>query len=77
MYRTFNITEGCSYVQPAFTFHDSNPHGLVVTVMSKMAVHEGEAHVLVRDDIKPDNSFDRANAAPAELLWQAIEASLA
>lgn len=77
MYRTFNVTEGCSYRQPAFTFHDSNPHGLVVTVMTKMAVHEGEAHVLVPDDIEPDNSFDRASAAPAELLWQAIEASLA
>ena len=46
------------------------------TNMRKMQIHEGEAHVLVPDDTDPDNSFDRASAAPVELLWQAIEASL-
>lgn len=72
------IGSGESYVQPAFTLHDSNPGGsLVVTVMEKLKVHEGEATVVCPVDTKPDNSFDRASAAPTDYLWRAIMASLA
>jgi hypothetical protein len=32
--------------------------------------------VLVPEAIEPDNSYDRANAAPADYLWSAVEASI-
>jgi hypothetical protein len=74
----FPIHAGCSYTQPAHTFHDSEPRGeLVVTVMEKTEIHSGDAYVLVPVDKPPDNDFDRANAAPTEVIWDAIERSLA
>jgi hypothetical protein len=73
----FAVSAGQSYYQPAFTFHDSDPEGCTVTVMEKTEVHPGDAHVLIPNNIEPDNSYDRATAAPVEYLWEAIEAALA
>jgi hypothetical protein len=70
------VPAGHSYTQGASTFHDSGADGLVVTVMEKTAIRANQAHVLVPKDIEPDNEFDRASAAPAELVWEAIERSL-
>lgn len=70
------VHAGQSYFQPAFTFHDSDPYGCVVTVMEKTEIFKGDAYVLVPLDIEPDNTFDRASAAPEEYLWQAIEAAI-
>lgn len=74
--RSFPIREGEAYTQPAFTLHDSEAHGLVVTLMEKTAVHDGEATVVCKVGEPPDNDFDRATAAPQDLLWQAISNSL-
>lgn len=74
----FGVRAGFTYTQRAFTFHDTQtPEGLVVTVMEKMVVRDGDAHVLCPIGVPPDNSYDRAAAAPVELLHEAIEASLA
>lgn len=71
------VYDGDSYTQPAGTFHDTEcALGLVVTVMEKTAIVASQAHVLIPKDVEPDNEFDRASAAPAELLWEAIEVSL-
>lgn len=65
------------YNQQAFTFHDSDPgNGLVVTVMEKTKIHDGDASVLCPIETPPDNSFDRASAAPTEELWEAVFRSL-
>ncbi len=69
---------GDTYTQTAFTLHDSDPgDNCVVTVMEKTEVLPGNAHVVVPMDTTPDNSFDRASAAPVEYLWEAIEAAIA
>lgn len=74
----YPVGSGEVYVQEQFTLHDSQPigEGPVVTVMQKMTVYAGEATVICRIDAPPDNSYDRASAAPADFLWSAIEASL-
>jgi hypothetical protein len=75
--RFFSVSQGSSYVQPAFTLHDTGtPFGLVVTYMEKTEIHDGDAHVVCPIDQPPDNSFDRASAMSEEDLWQAIEISL-
>ena len=74
---SWGVHVGQTYDQPAFTFHDSDPRGCTVTVMEKVNVHEGDAYVLVPADIEPDNSYDRANAAPEDYLWSAVEAAIA
>lgn len=67
-----------SYTQPAFTLHDTEtPEGLCVTIMTKRAVHEGGPTVICPLGQSPDNDFDRLTAAPQELLWDAINRSLA
>lgn len=76
-YDRYPIGQGFPYTQPAFTFHDSVAHGTVVTVMEKQTIREGNASVLCHIGMEPDNSFDRASAAPASFLWSAITASLA
>jgi len=73
---SFHIHSNQTYTQPAFTMHDSEPIGCVVTIMEKTEVHEGEASVLCPISSPPDNSFDRASAADPDYLWQAVEASL-
>jgi len=74
----YAVDEGSSYTQAAGTFHDTEtPMGLVVTVMEKTAIVYQQAHVLVPTHSDVDNEFDRASAAPAEMLWEAIERSLA
>lgn len=75
-YQSFTIMDGQSYTQPAFTFHDSAPSGLVVTVMTKQTIHDGEAHVLCPIGVEPDNDFDRASAASSKELWSAIMGSI-
>lgn len=71
------VPEGESYVQPAFTFHDSDPgDNCVVTIMEKTEIHVGDASVLCRIGHPPDNSFRRDTAADTALLWSAIEGSL-
>lgn len=78
MINRFPVRERGSYEQPAFTLHDTEtPAGLVVTVMTKMKVHDGEASVICPVDTPPDNSYDRAAAMPKEEIWEAIERSLA
>lgn len=72
------VRAGESYYQPAFTLHDTQtPDGRVVTVMEKLAVHEGDATVICPIDVEPDNDFDRASAMSADDIWDAIERSLA
>jgi hypothetical protein len=71
------VHAGQTYTQPAFTFHDSDARNCVVTVMEKTQVHVGDAYVLVPADIEPDNDYDRASAAPAEWLWEAVGAAIA
>jgi hypothetical protein len=68
-----------TYKQRAFTLHDTEvEEGVcVVTVMEKTKIHEGDATVVCPVDQPPDNSFDRASAAPADYLMAAIEAALA
>lgn len=67
-----------SYSQSAFTLHDSDPGSeTVVTLMRKEAVHEGIPTVICPVGSPPDNDFDRATAAPQDLLWEAIHKSLA
>lgn len=79
------VRTGQSYTQPAFTLHDSQPGSVflgtrsvpcVVTLMQKTAVHDGIPTVVCPLGQSPDNDFDRATAAPQELLWEAINASL-
>lgn len=66
------------YMQKAFTLHDSDGGDeTVVTLMQKQAVHEGIPTVVCPIGEPPDNDFDRATAAPQDLLWEAIERSLA
>lgn len=65
-----------SYTQPAFSFHDTGSLGTVVTLMTKTEIHEGDAHVVCPIDNPPDNDFKRDDAAPAEVLWDAIERSI-
>jgi hypothetical protein len=71
------VTAGNSYSQPAFTLHDSDAQDCVVTVMSKTEVHEGNPVVLCPIGEEPDNSYDRATAAPEDYLWSAVEAAIA
>jgi hypothetical protein len=73
----WSVHQKQTYTQPAFTFHDSDARDCVVTVMEKTQVHEGDAYVLVPADVEPDNSYDRANAAPEDYLWGAVVAALA
>lgn len=74
----FHVHEGESYTQQAFTLHDSGTSGLTtVTIMEKVAIHEGTPTVVCLIDQPPDNDFDRATAASQEDLWQAINRSLA
>jgi hypothetical protein len=75
--RNFPIKEGEAYSQQAFTLHDSEAYGVVVTLMEKLAVHDGDATVVCKVGQPPDNDFDRVTAAPPDLLWSAIEAALA
>lgn len=70
------VESGQTYVQPAFTLHDTTPDGLVVTVMEKTAIHEGDATVICTVDSPPDNDFDRAKAMDEKKLWYAINKSL-
>lgn len=74
----FRVVQGKCYTQQAFTLHDSEPQpgGCVVTVMTKTGIHEGDATVVCPIDVPPDNDFDRAAAAPADEIWQAIWQSL-
>lgn len=77
-YERFGVRAGFTYTQRAHTFHDTEtPEGLCVTLMTKTKVHNGDAYVVCPINTPPDNSFDRASAAPVELLWEAIERSLA
>jgi hypothetical protein len=76
IYKRFEIYPGNSYTQIAFTLHDSRPQGCVVTVMEKESIHEGNPVIVCKRDKSPDNDFDRATAAPADLLWDAIDSSL-
>jgi hypothetical protein len=72
----FWIEAGQTYTQPAFTLHDSTADGLVVTVMEKTEVHDGDATVICLVDSPPDNDFDRAKAMDEKVLWYAINKSL-
>ncbi len=73
----FKVGHGKTYIQPAFTLHNSVPEGSpVVTVMTKTAIHDGDATVICLIDQPPDNDFDRASAAPVDEIWQAIWDSL-
>lgn len=73
----FDVKAGESYTQPAFTFHDSVPASdLVVTLMEKQEIHEGEATILIPVGQEPDNEYDRTLGLSDEQLWQAIDASL-
>lgn len=75
---SFTVRAGERYTQPAFTLHDTEtPEGLCVTIMTKSAVHEGGPTVICPLGQEPDNDFDRLTAAPQELLWEAINRSLA
>jgi hypothetical protein len=74
--QSFWIEAGQSYTQPAFTLHDSVADGLVITLMEKTEIHEGDATVICRVGSPPDNTFDRAKAADPALLWDAIERSI-
>lgn len=65
-----------TYVQPAFTLHDTVTDGLLITVMTKTEIHEGEATVICPIGSPPDNSFDRASAMPSEDIWDAIDISI-
>lgn len=71
------VGAGESYLQPAFTLHDTGPINTVVTVMEKVRIREGEATVVCPIGQSPDNSFDRASAMPADDIWAAIEAAIA
>jgi hypothetical protein len=65
------------YTQRAFTLHDSDAGSeTVVTLMQKQQVHEGIPTVVCPLGSPPDNDFDRATAAPQDLLWDAIDRSL-
>lgn len=70
------VLAGRSYTQPAFSLHDSQASGTVVTLMTKTEIHEGDATVVCPIDNPPDNEFDRATAAPESVLWDAIERSI-
>jgi hypothetical protein len=74
---SLTVKAGQSYTQPAFTLHDSLACELVVTIMEKTEIHEGDATVICPVDQPPDNSFDRASALPADEVWRAILVSLA
>lgn len=75
--REYTISQGDSYTQPAFSLHDTHtPHGLVVTLMEKVEIHDGDATVICPIDQPPDNSFDRASAMNEDEIWAAIDASL-
>lgn len=77
LYREFTIPTGKSYTQPAFTLHDSFAGTeTVVTLMTKKQIHVGDATVVCPIATPPDNSYDRASAAPADVLYDAIERSL-
>jgi hypothetical protein len=70
------FTEGFSYTQPMYTFHDTQWSGLTATLMEKVA--EDKAHeprVLVPLGHEPDNTFVRA-VVDEELLWDYIERAL-
>ena len=74
----YRVYPEMSYTQPAFTFHDTQVYeGPLVTVMTKEEVYEGDAYVCCPVGSPPDNSYDRAAAAPEDFLWSAIEASIA
>lgn len=76
-YNRFPITSGQRYTQPASTFHDSEAHGTVVTVMEKTKIYpDRDARALVRHGLDPDNSFDRRNAMDEDALWNVIEKTL-
>lgn len=66
--------EGEFYVQPAFTFHDTQPGRTpLVTIMTKSRIYDGfEPRVLVPIDQQPDNDF-RRNQYSETLLWEIIE----
>lgn len=73
MYSRFPVSAGQAYDQPAFTFHDTEtPMGMVITVMEKTKIHDGDAHVLCPLDTEPDNDFDRRTAMPEDELWAII-----
>lgn len=74
---SYPIKAGETYTQRAFTFHDSFAEGLVVTIMTKKHIHDGDASVIVPVGTVPDNSYDRAGAMPTEDIWNAIFRSLA
>lgn len=75
--KEFAVVEIGTYEQPAFTFHNSVAgDGTVVTIMRKRKVYDGEPTVICEIGEPPDNDFDRTKAAPYDLLWQAIDASI-
>lgn len=74
----FPVHAGENYTQPAFTLHDTDAGtGLLVTLMEKTAVREGIPKVICPIGTSPDNDFDRATAAPQDILWEAIRRALA
>jgi hypothetical protein len=76
-YHMNRVIEGDSYVQSAFTFHESVPQtDVVVTVMTKSLIYAShQPRVLVPLEETPDNSFHRENASEA-FLWSIIEESV-
>lgn len=77
VHQRYNIKAGSTYEQPAFTLHDTQtPYGCVVTVMEKVEIHDGDAHVAVPIDVEPDNEYDRRTAMDEKELWKAIERCL-
>lgn len=76
MYHAFPIEAGFSYTQPAFTLHNSVPHGTVITVMQKTEIHEGDAYAICGIDSPPDNTFVRDKAMSADELRAVIDKTL-
>lgn len=64
---------GCPYVMEVGNFHESVPHELSMTIMTKVCTyHAHRPRVLVPVGQDPDNEFDRYSAVPEGDLWLAV-----
>lgn len=71
------VITGGSYLQPAFTFHETKWRGLTATLMEKPLVYASfRPRVLCRIGEEPDNDFAREGCDEEEVLWDLIRRAL-
>jgi len=66
---------GSKYSLSKFILHDSIPHGLTATMMTKTRVSDYSPLVAIPKGIEPDNDYRRDSVDP-EILWSFISRAI-